>query len=96
MGSVPVGIAGQPASELRRREIQCVKLIGARVMTAEEYLEHAEECDRLAAIAKLAKNREALLTSAVMWRKLAADPARNDGAEAEPSTQTARPLCAEN
>jgi hypothetical protein len=60
-------------------------------MTAEEYLEHAEECDRLAAIAKLAKIREALLASAVMWRKLAADATSGDGAGAKPSTQTAKP-----
>ena len=61
-------------------------------MTAEEYLEHAEECDRLAAIAKLAMNREALLTSAVMWRKLAADPARTTARKQSPAPKL-RGLC---
>jgi hypothetical protein len=55
-------------------------------MTAEEYLEHAEECDRLAAIAKLALNKDALLASPVMWRKLAAEATRGEDAGAEPGT----------
>jgi hypothetical protein len=48
-------------------------------MTAEDYLQHAEECERLAALANLRANRHALLASAEMWRKLAAD-AKGDGA----------------
>ena len=53
-------------------------------MTAEEYLKHAEECERLAALANLRVNRHALLASAEMWRKLAAN-AKGDGAGASPS-----------
>jgi hypothetical protein len=51
-------------------------------MTAEEYLKHAEECERLAAQANLRANRHALLASAEMWRKLAA---HTDGHGAGPS-----------
>jgi hypothetical protein len=40
-------------------------------MTRKEYLAHAEECERLANQAKLAAIKQALLTSAGMWRKLA-------------------------
>jgi len=40
-------------------------------MNAEEYLEHAEECECLAATAKLDTNKRALLESAKMWRRLA-------------------------
>lgn len=48
-------------------------------MTAAEYLQHAEECERLAMLANLKANRHALLASAEMWRKLA-DDAERDGA----------------
>lgn len=41
-------------------------------MTAEDYLKHAEECERLAALAELDSNKRALLQSAEMWRRLAA------------------------
>jgi hypothetical protein len=41
-------------------------------MTAEDYLKHAEECERLAALAELNSNKRALLQSAEMWRRLAA------------------------
>ena len=54
-------------------------------MTAEEYLQHAEECDRLAAMAQLDANKRALLASAEMWRKLATDGARSDGAGISPA-----------
>lgn len=53
-------------------------------MTQEEYLKHAEECERLADMAKLNANRRALLSSAEMWRKMAAD-AKGDGARSSPS-----------
>ncbi len=49
-------------------------------MTPEQYLAHAEECDRLAAMATLEANRQALLISADMWRKMAADAKPSDGA----------------
>jgi hypothetical protein len=41
-------------------------------MTLKEYLKHADECDRLAALAKLDANKHALRQSAEMWRRLAA------------------------
>jgi hypothetical protein len=41
-------------------------------MTADDYLKHAEECERLAALAELDSNKRALLQSAEMWRRLAA------------------------
>jgi hypothetical protein len=56
-------------------------------MTPEEYLQHAEECERLAALANLKANRQALLASAVMWRKLA-DDAKGDGAGPSPAIGT--------
>ena len=48
-------------------------------MTYEEFLEHAEECERLAEAARLPSNRHALLSAAEMWRKLAADAKPRDG-----------------
>ena len=57
-------------------------------MDAEDYLEHAEECRCLAAIARLVRNREALLASAVMWQKLAAQAAQADSAAVKSSTAT--------
>ena len=38
----------------------------------DEYLAHAEECERLAASASLESTRAAMLASAILWRKLAA------------------------
>jgi hypothetical protein len=42
-------------------------------MTYEDYLEHVEECERLADMATLPSNRHALLSTAEMWRMMAAD-----------------------
>ena len=42
-------------------------------VTREDYLAHAEECERFAAMSNLRSNRLALEASAEMWRKLAAD-----------------------
>jgi hypothetical protein len=56
-------------------------------VTAEEYLEHAEECERFAAMAKLVSNRNALLASTMMWRSLAAD-AKARGAGPNPQITT--------
>jgi len=53
-------------------------------MTRDEYLQHAEECERLATMAKLPSNRTALLESAHMWRKLADAAASKDGAAPKP------------
>lgn len=39
-------------------------------MTNQEYLQHAEECDRLAAMARLASTKAAMLDTARMWRSL--------------------------
>jgi len=52
-------------------------LVEAVAMTYEQYLQHAEECEQLAKIAKLPSNQQALLSSAEMWRKLA-DAKRRD------------------
>jgi hypothetical protein len=48
-------------------------------MTYEEFLEHADECERLAEAATLPSNRHALLSAAEMWRKMAADTKPRDG-----------------
>jgi len=48
-------------------------------MTYEDFLEHAEECERLAEMARLPSNRHALLSAAEMWRKMAADARPRDG-----------------
>ena len=53
-------------------------------MTYEEYLAHAEECERLAREAKQPSNRHALLSAAEMWRRLAADVKPHDGAGPDP------------
>ena len=53
-------------------------------MTYEEFLKHAEECERLAAMAVLPSNRHALLSAAEMWRKMAADTMPRDGAGLNP------------
>lgn len=53
-------------------------------MTYEEYLEHAEECERLAKMATLPSNRDALLSAAEMWRQMAADTKRHDGPGSDP------------
>ena len=47
-------------------------------MTRDEYLQHAEECERLAKTAQ-PSIRHALLSAAEMWRKMA-DGKRGDGA----------------
>jgi hypothetical protein len=49
-------------------------------MTYEEFLEHAEECERLAEAAALPSNRLSLLSAAEMWRRMAADTKPHDGA----------------
>jgi hypothetical protein len=54
-------------------------------MTHEEYLQHAEECEHLASLAKLDSNRRALSAAAIMWRQLAEDSKLGDGAGAIPS-----------
>ena len=43
--------------------------------TASGYLELAEKCEREAATARSAENRDILLTVAAQWRKLAAEAA---------------------
>jgi hypothetical protein len=48
-------------------------------MTYAEFLEHAEECERLAEAATLPSNRHALLSAAEMWRKMAAETKPPDG-----------------
>ena len=53
-------------------------------MTYEEYLLHADECERLAEAATLPSNRHALLSAAEMWRKMAADSKPRDGAGSNP------------
>jgi len=42
---------------------------------SEEYLQHAQECERQAAAARAPSAREIFLTTAALWRKLAADVA---------------------
>jgi hypothetical protein len=54
-------------------------------MTRKEYLAHAEECEKLANQAKLAAIKQALLTSAGMWRELADARTSDDGAASHPS-----------
>ena len=55
-------------------------------MTAEDYLKHAEECERLAALAELDSNKRALLQSAEMWRRLAAAGTPDRGGRGPPVT----------
>jgi hypothetical protein len=52
-------------------------------MTYEEYLQHAEECERLAAAATLPSNRHSLLSTAEKWRRMA-DSKPHDGAGLHP------------
>jgi hypothetical protein len=54
-------------------------------MTYDEYLQHAEECERLAELATLPSNRHSLLSAAEMWRRMAADAKPHDGADQIPS-----------
>ena len=61
-----------------------VQVKGAFRMTYEEFLKHAEECERLAGTATVPSNRHALLSAAEMWRKLAADTKPRDGADQVP------------
>ncbi|HET7715882.1 MAG TPA: hypothetical protein VFK86_09660 [Bauldia sp.] len=49
-------------------------------MTYEDYLHYADDCEWLAAMAKLPANRHALLSAAEMWRKMAADIKSSNGA----------------
>jgi hypothetical protein len=42
--------------------------------SAQEYLQDAEQCEQQAADAQLESSRVALLTAAVIWRKLAVAP----------------------
>jgi hypothetical protein len=53
-------------------------------MTYDEYLQHAEECERLAKSATLPVNRHSLLSAAAMWRRMAADAKPRDGAGTNP------------
>jgi hypothetical protein len=53
-------------------------------MTYEEYLQHADECERLAESATLPSNRHSLLSAAEMWRRMAADAKPRDGAGLNP------------
>ena len=53
-------------------------------MTYEEYLQHADECERLAEAATLPSNRHSLLSAAEMWRKMAADAKPHNGAGSDP------------
>jgi hypothetical protein len=53
-------------------------------MTYEEFLKHAEECERLARMAELPSNRHALLSAAEMWRKMATDTKPRDRAGLSP------------
>ena len=62
---------------------------GAR-MTHEQYLQHAEECERLAEAATLPSNQHALLSAAEMWRRMAADVKPQDGAGSDPRIGTLR------
>ena len=53
-------------------------------MTYEEYLQHAEECERLAAAAMLPSNRHSLLSTAEKWRRIAnSKPGDGAGAPAK-------------
>jgi hypothetical protein len=60
-------------------------------MTSEECVEHAEECEFFARLAKLEANKRALLESAAMWRQLAeSGNATGDGAGTRPTLDTGR------
>jgi hypothetical protein len=48
-------------------------------MTHEEYLAHAEECDRLARLTNLRSVRRALLACAAMWPQSATDATKSVG-----------------
>jgi hypothetical protein len=56
-------------------------------VTRKEYLAHAKECETLAKLAKLAAIKQALLTSAGMWRELANARTSDDGAASRPSPE---------
>jgi hypothetical protein len=53
-------------------------------MTYEEYLQHADECERLAESATLPSNQHALLSAAEMWRRMADDAKPHNGAGLNP------------
>jgi hypothetical protein len=59
-------------------------------MTYEDYLQHAEECERLAKTLTQPSNRHVLLSAARMWRKIAADTRPRDGAGSNPVVGTSR------
>jgi hypothetical protein len=82
-GRLRSGIAGSAHSRApaaRRLEALPLAWSTGRIVTSEECLKHAEECEQLAAMAKLPSNQQALLASATMWRNLAADTKAADGA----------------
>jgi hypothetical protein len=60
-------------------------------MSSEEYLKHAEECEILAAMARLDANKRALLESAAMWRSLANATTPGDGSDGKSALSTGRP-----
>jgi hypothetical protein len=57
--------------------------VGA-VTTRNDYLAHADECEGLAGQAKLAAVKQSFLASAAMWRRMAADPAWDEGVQFQP------------
>jgi hypothetical protein len=59
-------------------------LVEGTSMTYEEYLQHAEECERLAAAAMLPSNRHSLLSTAEKWRRMA-NSKPYDGAGSNPA-----------
>ena len=63
-------------------------------MTYEQYLQHADECEQLAKIAKLPSNQDALLTAAEMWRKMADDAKASDGAAPTSDRNSLQPAAA--
>jgi len=53
-------------------------------MTHEDYLKHADECERLAELAELESNRHSLLSAAEMWRRMADYAKPRDGVGSNP------------
>jgi hypothetical protein len=64
-------------------------LVEGTSMTYEEYLQHAEECERLAAAATLPSNRQSLLSTAEKWRRMANSKPR-DGEGSNPVMREAK------
>ena len=54
-------------------------------MTYDEYLQHADECERLAESATLPSNQHSLLSAAEMWRRMADNTKPRDGAGSNPA-----------